>query len=213
MNEPTEMRPTIRVLVAEDHPAMMHGLVSVISREPDMELAGHARNGSEAVAKYRELRPSVTLMDLQMPELCGLEAIKAIRDEFPDANIIVLTSFPGDARIMSALTLGAKSYLLKSATLEEIVRAIRFSVAGRYVIAPDAAHELAKHVGRESLTTRELSVLRMVAHGQGNKAIAEALCVSEETIKSRMRSIMAKLGAKDRTDAVVIAAKRGFIDP
>jgi DNA-binding NarL/FixJ family response regulator len=213
MTDSTEQRPTIRVLITDDHPVMRHGLSSAVSQEAGLELVGEAVDGADAIAKFRELRPSVTLMDLQMPGVDGLQAIETIRKEFPEANIIVLTSYPGDVRIMRALTLGATSYLLKSATLEEIISAIRASVAGRHVIAPEAAHELAKHVGGEILTARELSVLRLVSAGQGNKAIAESLCVSEETIKSRMRSILGKLGALDRANAVMIAVQRGFLDP
>jgi DNA-binding NarL/FixJ family response regulator len=152
-------------------------------------------------------------MDLQMAGMDGLRAIELICKDFPDANIIVLTSYPGDARIMRALSLGATSYLLKSATIEEIVKTIRASVAGRHVIGAEAAHELTKHIGGEVLTVREVSVLRLVARGQSNREIAGLLAVSEETIKSRMRSIMSKLGALDRANAVMIAVQRGFIDP
>jgi len=178
-----------------------------------MELVGEASDGHEAIAMFRALRPSAVLMDLQMAGLDGLQAISAIRAEFPDANIIVLTSYPGDARIMRALALGATSYLLKSSTLEEIVRAIRCSVAGRHVMTPDAAHDVASHAGAEPLTTREINVLQLVAEGQGNKAIAKALFISEQTVKSRMRSILSKLGASDRTHAVIIAMQRGFLPP
>lgn len=176
-----------------------------------MQLAGEASNGQEAVEKFRALQPDVALMDLQMPGMDGLEAISTIRKEFPNANIIVLTSYPGDARIMRALMLGATSYLLKSASLDEIIRAIRSSLAGRHVVHPDAAHDLARHAGSEPLTEREISVLKLVAEGQSNKAIAHALCVSEETVKSRLHSITGKLGALDRTHAVMIAIQRGFL--
>ncbi|QWT21612.1 response regulator transcription factor [Bacillus sp. NP157] len=203
----------IRVLITDDHPVMRHGLRAAVSVEPDMGLAGEASNGREAVDKYRELRPDVVLMDLQMPGMDGLEAISTIRAEFPDANIIVLTSYPGDARIMRALMLGATSYLLKSASLDEIIRAIRSSLVGRHVVHPDAAHDLARHAGSEALTDKEISVLKLVANGQSNKAIAQALSVSEETVKSRLHSITGKLGALDRTHAVMIAIQRGFLQP
>ena len=213
MSEPDGPDTLIRVLITDDHPVMRHGLRAAVSVEPDMALVGEASNGEEAVAKFRELRPGVILMDLQMPGMDGLDAIAAIRKEFPDANIIVLTSYPGDARIMRALMLGARSYLLKSSTLDEIVRAIRASVVGRHVITPEAAHDLASHAGAEPLTVREISVLRLVAQGRGNKAIAKALFISEETVKSRMSSILGKLGARDRTHAVMIALQRGFLQP
>lgn len=201
----------IRVLVSDDHPVMRHGLRAAISTQADMALVGEAENGREAIRKYRELRPGVVLMDLQMPDVDGLDAIEAIRGEFPDANIIVLTSFPGDARIMRALMLGATSYLLKSSTLEEIIRTIRASISGRHVVDPDVAHDLAAYAGTEMLTPREIAVLQLVAQGHGNKMIAAELFVSEETVKSRMRNILGKLGASDRTHAVILAMQRGFL--
>ena len=212
MSEPTNPSEKIRVLITDDHPIMRRGLRAAISQESDMELVGEAADGAEAIALFRELQPTVALLDLQMPNVDGLEAIAAIRGEFPKATIIVLTSYPGDARVMRALALGATSYLLKSATLEEIIKAIRSSVAGRHVVTSEVAHEIARHAGSDNLTTRETSVLRLAAAGQSNKAIAEALFVSEDTVKSRMRSIMAKLGALDRTHAVMIAVQRGFLD-
>jgi DNA-binding NarL/FixJ family response regulator len=203
----------IRVLITDDHPVMRHGLRAAISTQADMALAGEAANGREAIEKFRELRPSVALMDLQMPDVDGLDAISAIRGEFPDANIIVLTSYPGDARIMRALMLGATSYLLKSSSLEEIIRAIRASMTGRHVMDPDVAHDLAAYAGTELLTAKEVAVLALVAQGHGNKMIAGELFVSEETVKSRMRSILSKLNARDRTHAVMLAIQRGFLQP
>ncbi|WP_448095748.1 response regulator [Luteibacter yeojuensis] len=213
MNIPPGQAGTIRVLITDDHPVMRHGLRAAVSVEPDMEMVGEATNGWEAVEKFRQLQPNVVLMDLQMPSMDGLDAIRDIRAEFPHANIIVLTSYPGDARIMRALLLGATSYLLKTSSLDEIVQAIRASVAGRHVMDPEAAHQLATHAGAEALTPREISVLRLVAKGYGNKAIGRALSISEETVKSRMRSILGKLDAQDRTHAVMIALQRGFLDP
>lgn len=210
VNEPSET--TITVLITDDHPAMRQGLASAIAREPDMTVVAEAADGAEAVSMYRLHRPSVALLDLQMPRVDGIEAMETIKADFPDANLIVLTSYPGDARVTRALSLGATSYLLKTATLDEITRAIRSSLTGRHVVAPEIAYDIARHAGSEPLTVRELKVLRLAGAGQSNKAIAAALFVSEDTVKSRMRSIMAKLGALDRTHAVMIAVQRGFLD-
>lgn len=211
----TQSRPddgAIRVLIADDHPVMRDGLRAAIEQEADMVVVAEAGDGQEAISFFRELRPQVTLMDLQMPRVDGLQAITAIRAEFPAATIIVLTTYPGDARVTRAITLGATSYLLKSACREEILDAIRGAARGRHVVAPEVAQDVAIHRGSESLTVRELGVLRLVAEGKGNRAIAEALNLSEETIKSRMKGILAKLDAQDRTHAVTIAVRRGFID-
>lgn len=191
---------------------MRHGLAGAIAAEFDMEIAGEAADGAEAIDKCRSLRPDVVLLDLQMPNVDGLGAIGSIRAESPKAVIIVLTTYPGDARVMLALTLGATSYLLKSADLSEIVDAIRATVVGKHVVDVAVAHELAKHAGFENLTPRELSVLRLASKGQSNRAIADTLNIAEDTVKSRMRNIMSKLGAKDRTHAVTIAMQRGFLD-
>lgn len=212
MSEPGTSAQKITVLIADDHPAMREGLVSAIGREPDMEVIAEAADGAEAVERYRLYRPTVALLDVQMPHLNGIEAIEAIKAEFEDANLIVLTSYPGDARVTRALAMGATSYLLKTASLDDIKRAIRSSLTGRHIVAPEIAYEIARHAGSEPLTQRELKVLRLAGAGQSNKAIAEALFVSEDTIKSRMRSIMAKLGALDRTHAVMIAVQRGFLE-
>lgn len=211
----SEGRPddgVIRVLIADDHPVMRDGLRAAIDQEPDMAVVGEAADGDEAITRFRTLMPHVTLMDLQMPNVDGLQAITTIRAEFPSATIIVLTTYPGDARVTRALTLGAMSYLLKSACRDEILAAIRGAARGRHVVAPEVAQDVAVHRGSEPLTVRELSVLRLVAEGKGNRAIADALCVSEDTIKSRMKGILSKLDAKDRTHAVTIAVRRGFID-
>jgi DNA-binding NarL/FixJ family response regulator len=208
----TSQPKKIRVLIADDHPAMRHGLAGAIAAEFDMEIAGEAADGAEAIDKCRSLRPDVVLLDLQMPNVDGLGAIGSIRAESPKAVIIVLTTYPGDARVMLALTLGATSYLLKSADLSEIVDAIRATVVGKHVVDVAVAHELAKHAGFENLTPRELSVLRLASKGQSNRAIADTLNIAEDTVKSRMRNIMSKLGAKDRTHAVTIAMQRGFLD-
>jgi DNA-binding NarL/FixJ family response regulator len=212
MHSPTRQPDRIRVLVADDHPAMRRGLAGAIAAEADMEVAGEAEDGEQAVAQFGRLAPDVLLIDLQMPRLDGLEAIATIRTDHPTARIIVLTTYAGDARVMRALTLGASAYLLKSADLAEIVQAVRDAMRGKRVVDAGVAQELARHAGSERLTPRELSVLRLAAKGQGNRAIADALSISEDTVKSRMRNIMGKLGAEDRTHAVTIALGRGFLD-
>jgi DNA-binding NarL/FixJ family response regulator len=192
---------------------MRDGLRAVIEQETDMEVVGEAADGGEAIEQFQRLLPDVMLIDLQMPGIDGLEAITAIRNEFPDATIIILTTFPGDARVVRAFTLGATSYLLKSARRDEIMKAIRGALAGRHTVAPEVAQEIASHTGQEFLSEREIGVLKLVAKGRSNHDIAAALSVSEDTVKARMRSIMAKLGAEDRTHAVMIAIRRGFMDP
>ncbi|RDS84394.1 DNA-binding response regulator [Dyella psychrodurans] len=191
---------------------MRDGLRAVIEQEPDMEVVGEAADGREAIGQFQKLFPDVMLIDLQMPEVDGLQAITTIRSEFPDATIIVLTTFPGDARVVRAFTLGATSYLLKTARRDEIIKAIRGALAGRHTMAPEVAQEIASYTGHEALTEREIDVLRLVAKGRSNREIADALCISEDTVKARMKSIMGKLGAEDRTHAVMIAIRRGFMD-
>ena len=200
------------ILVVDDHPVMRDGLRTIISEDPTLEVVGEASDGREAIEQFRRLTPDLMLIDLQMPDLDGLQAITMIRSEFPDATIIVLTTFPGDARVVRAFALGAVSYLLKTARSEEILRAIRGALTGRRTMAPEAAQEMAIHAGSDALTDREVSVLRLAAEGQSNRDIAEKLCISEATVKGRMKSIMTKLGASDRTHAVTIAIRRGFID-
>jgi DNA-binding NarL/FixJ family response regulator len=202
----------IRVLITDDHPVMRDGLRAAIAQEADMEVVGEAADGAEAIERYRALQPDVTLIDLQMPNVDGLEAIQAIRANYPQAVMVVLTTFPGDARVTRAMKLGAISYLLKSACRDEILRAVRAAAAGRHVVAAEAAQNIANHLGSESLTLRELSVLRLVAEGKSNREVAEALSISEDTVKARMKSLMAKLNAEDRTHAVTIAIRRGFMD-
>nr|WP_203546759.1 response regulator transcription factor [Dyella caseinilytica] len=200
------------MLVVDDHPVMRDGLRAVIEQEPDMEVAGEASDGREAIEQFQRLLPDVMLIDLQMPDVDGLQAITAIRNGFPDATIIVLTTFPGDARVVRALTLGATSYLLKTARRDEIIKAVRGALSGRNTVAPEVAQEIACHAGHENLTEREVEVLKRVAEGLSNRDIADALCISEDTVKARMKSIMGKLGAEDRTHAVMIAIRRGFMD-
>jgi DNA-binding NarL/FixJ family response regulator len=202
----------IRVLIVDDHPVMRDGLRAAVDSEADMQVVGEAGNGAEALDAFRALRPDVTLMDLQMPVVDGLQAITAIREEFPLAAIVVLTTYPGDARVTRALTLGASSYLLKTARREEILDALRGAMVGNHVVAQAVAQQVAIHRGGESLSIRELGVLRLVAEGKSNRLVGEALGISEETVKGHMKSLMAKLDADDRTHAVTIARRRGFLD-
>ncbi|WP_201313444.1 response regulator transcription factor [Dyella sp. EPa41] len=202
----------IRVLIADDHPIMRDGIAVALESSPDMDVVGQAADGAEAIVRFRELHPDVALIDLQMPGVDGLQAIHAISAEFPQARIIVLTSYPGDARVKRALTLGANAYMLKTATREEILGAIRSVMNGRRVVATEVAGEIASHAWSEMLSDRELSVLRLVATGHTNKRIADILCVSEDTVKARLKNIMTKLGALDRTHAVTLARNRGFFD-
>ena len=192
---------------------MRDGLRSTIELEKDMCVIGEAVDGAQAIEKYTTLHPDVTLLDLQMPNVDGLQALIAIRKLHPDASVVVLTIYPGDARVTHALTLGATSYLLKSASSDEIIGAIREAAAGHQVIASELSLQLATYHGSAVLTVRELSVLRLVKEGMSNRLIAESLFISEDTVKTHMKSILAKLGASDRTHAVTIAARRGFIDP
>jgi len=208
----TSTTSRLRVLIADDHPMMRHGLRSVITGEQDLELVGEAGSGGEAIDLYRQLRPDVVLMDLQMAGVDGLAAIEVLRSEFPDARIVVLTSYAGDARISRALALGARSYLLKAAGMEEILRAVRGAVRGDITLSGEAAAQLDDHAAKERLTSREIAVLRLVARGERNVDIARTLSVSGETIKSRMRNILGKLGARDRAHAVVIAIERGYLE-
>ena len=176
-------------------------------------MIGEAVDGAQAIDMYAALHPDVTLLDLQMPNVDGLQALTAIRKSQPDASVVVFTIYPGDARVTKALTLGATSYLLKSASSEEILGAIREAASGRQVIASEIRSELATYHGSAVLTVREMSVLRLAKEGMSNRLIAESLFIAEDTVKSHMKSILAKLGASDRTHAVTIAERRGFIDP
>jgi DNA-binding NarL/FixJ family response regulator len=202
----------VRVLIADDHPVMRDGIAAAIESGPDMVVVGQAADGAEAIVRFRELLPDVALIDLQMPGVDGLQAIATICGEYPAARIIVLTSYPGDARVKRALTFGACAYLLKTATREEILAAIRSVMGGKRVVASEVAGEIASHAWSEMLSDRELSVLRLVATGHTNKRIADVLCISEDTVKARLKNIMTKLDAMDRTHAVTLARDRGFFD-
>ncbi len=207
----TEAVVPIRVLTVDDHPMLREGIAAVLEGQGDMIVAGEATNGLTAVEQYRALRPDVTLMDLQMPEMDGIEAIRAIRAEFPDARIVVLTTYDGDFLALRAIKAGAAGYLLKSMLRKELLDTIRAVHAGKRRIPPEVAIGIAEHHTDDWLSDREIAVLRLVAAGHANKMIADDLAISEETVKSHMRNIMAKLTASDRTHAVTIAIKRGIL--
>jgi DNA-binding NarL/FixJ family response regulator len=202
----------ITVLTVDDHPLLRSGIAAVIQGEQDILVVGEATNGQEAIKAFRIHRPEVTLMDLQMPVMNGIDAILAIRREFPDARFVVLTTYHGDVQALRALKAGAMGYLLKNMLREELINTIRSVHAGRRCIPPEIALGIAEHVADDALTDREVEVLRRVAAGTSNKMIASQLVVSDATVKSHMKSILSKLGANDRTHAVTIAMKRGFID-
>ena len=202
----------IRVLAVDDHPLLREGIAALISTEEDMELIGEASNGREALDLFRICHPDVTLMDLQMPEMNGIDAIGAIRSEFPDAPIIVLTTQPGDVQVFRALKAGARAYLSKVMLRKELLDTIRAVHAGQKRLSGEAAAEIAEHAADDALTPREIDVLRLVAVGNANKEIGALLSLTEVTVKSHVKNILAKLGANDRTHAVTIALKRGMIE-
>jgi DNA-binding NarL/FixJ family response regulator len=202
----------IKILTVDDHPLLREGIAAVIEKEADIELVAEAATGQEAVDLFRIHRPDVTLMDLQMPGMNGIEAIQAIRREFSTARFIVLTTYQGDVQALRALRAGASGYLLKNMLRKELLDAIRIVHSGKKRIPPEIAAELAEHVTDDALSEKEVEVLRRVANGHSNKIIASQLIVSEATVKGHMKSILAKLGANDRTHAVTIALKRGFLD-
>jgi DNA-binding NarL/FixJ family response regulator len=202
----------IRILIADDHALIREGIAVLVGTQPDMNLVAEASNGSEAIQQFRTHRPDITLMDLQMPEMGGFDAIVAIRGEFPDAKIVVLTTYKGDVQILRALKAGAQGYLLKSTFHKELVETIRAVHAGRKALSPEASYELAEHATDDALTPAEINVLRLIAAGNTNKQIADQLSITEETVKSRVKSILSKLGANDRTHAATIGVKRGIIE-
>lgn len=202
----------IRILTADDHPLLREGIAALVNGETDMKLVAEASSGREAVQMFQLHRPDVTLMDLQMPDMNGTEAIAEIRSEFPDARIIVLTTYTGDAQVLKALKAGARAYLLKGDVHLELLEMIRSVHAGHKRIPPQIATELAEHAGDDPLSPREIDVLRLIAAGNSNKLIAYQLSISEATAKSHVANILSKLGANDRAHALAIAMKRGIIN-
>lgn len=202
----------IRILVVDDHPVIREGLAAILEGEPDLTLVAQASNGRQAIEQYRLHHPDVTLMDLQMPQMSGIDTIEAIRRDFTEARIIVLTTYSGDAQAVRAFKAGASGYLLKNMLRKDLVETIRSVHAGGKRIPPEIAVQIAEHHTDDALTEREVEVLRQVASGKANKMVADHLDISEETVKAHMRSILSKLGANDRTHAVTIALKRGIIE-
>jgi DNA-binding NarL/FixJ family response regulator len=203
---------SIRILTVDDHPIVRNGIAGLLEDQADLLLVGEASNGREAIQQFRAHRPDVILMDLQMPEMSGVDAIIAIRDEFPQARIIVLTTYTGDVQVVRALKAGAQGYLIKNLLHKELLDAIRKVHAGKKIVSQELTGEVVSHAADDSLTPAEIAVLRLIADGNANKQIASQLSISEETVKSRVKNILSKLGANDRTQAVTIALKRGIIE-
>ena len=202
----------IRILSVDDHPLVRQGIAGLVAIQSDMTLVGEAANGREAIHQFRVHHPDVTLMDLQMPEMSGLDAIIAIRGEFAEARIVVLTTYAGDVQVLRALKAGARAYLLKNTLHKELVETIRAVHAGKKSLSSEVSFQLAEHATDDALTPAEIRVLRLIAEGNANKEIATLLCVSEETVKGQVRNILSKLGAKDRTHAAMIGLKRGIVE-
>jgi DNA-binding NarL/FixJ family response regulator len=202
----------IRVLCVDDHPLFRQGVTGLVDAQSDMKIVGEASNGRDALEQYRKHRPDITLMDIQMSEMDGLQALEAIRGEFPEARVIVFTTYAGDVQALRAIKAGARGYLLKSTLHKELLETIRAVHSGRKALSADVSFELAEHATDDPLTPAEIRVLRLIAGGNANKEIAAQLKVSEETVKGQVRNILSKLGAKDRTHAAMIGLKRGIID-
>jgi DNA-binding NarL/FixJ family response regulator len=209
MNEASKQ---IRILTVDDHPILRQGIAALIADEPDMTLVAEATNGREAIQQFRAHRPDVTLMDLQMPEMNGLDAMIAIRGEFPDARIIVLTTYTGDVQARRALQAGARAYLLKNSLHKELLDTIRAVQAGRKNLSPEVSFDLAEHAAEDTLSPLEVRVLRLIAEGNSNKEIAARLSATEDSVKGHVRNILSKLNANDRTHAAMIGVKRGIIE-
>lgn len=202
----------IRILAVDDHPVVRQGIAGLIAVQPDMALVAEASTGREAIQQFRVHHPDVTLMDLQMPEMNGLDALIAIKNEFPEARVVVLTTYAGDVQILRALKAGAQAYLLKNTLHKELLETIRAVHAGKKTLSPEVSYEIAEHVADDALTPAEVAVLRLIAAGNANKQIADQLSITEETVKSRVKSILSKLGANDRTHAAMIGLRRGIIE-
>src|ERR1700756_5663683 len=202
----------IKILAVDDHPLFRNGIAALLATRPDMSLVAEAENGRQAIQQFRAHRPDVTLMDLQMPEMGGVDALSAIRAEFPDARFIILTTYAGDVQALRAMQAGARAYTLKTTLDRELLDTIRAVHAGKKFVSPDVSYELAEHVSDDPLTETEISVLQLIAQGKANKEIARALSTSEATVKWQVRTILSKLGVQDRTHAAMIGLKRGIIE-
>ncbi len=202
----------IRILPVDDHPLVRQGIAGLVGVQPDMTLVAEASTGREAIQQFRTHHPDITLMDLQMPEMSGLDALIAIRNEFPEAKVIVLTTYVGDVQIRRALKAGAQAYLLKNTLHKELLETIRAVHAGKKALSPEVSCEVAEHATDDALTPAEIAVLRLIAAGNANKQIADQLSITEETVKSRVKNILSKLGANDRAHAAMIGLKRGIIE-
>jgi len=202
----------LRIMAVDDHPLLLQGITTIVGDQPDMAIVAEASNGCEAIQKFRTHRPDITLMDLQMPEMSGLDAMIAIRTEFPEAKFIVLTTYTGDVQVLRAMKAGARGYLLKNLLHKELLATIRAVHAGKKTLSAEASYALAEHVGDDALTPGEVDVLRLIAAGNANKQIAVQLSITEDTVKGRVKNILSKLGASDRTHATMIGLKRGIIE-
>jgi DNA-binding NarL/FixJ family response regulator len=208
----TTSTTSIRVLCVDDHPLLRGGIAALVGGQTDMKMVAECSNGREAIQQFRVHQPDVTLMDLQMPEMNGLDAINAIRGEFPDALIIVLTTYTGDVQVLRALQAGARAYLLENSVHKELLDTIRAVYSGKKTLSPQASYELAEHATDDALTNGEIAVLRLIAAGNANKQIADQLSITEDTVKGRVKNILSKLGANDRTHAAIIGVQRGIIE-
>jgi len=208
----TTATSVIRILTVDDHPLLRGGISALLSGQADMEVIAECSNGREAIQQFRANRPDITLMDLQMPEMSGLDAIIAIRGEFPEARIIVLTTYAGDVQALRALQAGARAYLLKASVHKELLETIRAVHAGKKTLSPQVSYEIAEHATDDALTKAEIEVLQLIAAGNANKQIADQLSITEDTVKGRVKNILSKLGASDRTHAAMIGIKRGIIE-